>query len=385
MLPFALAASPVEIGSPLALSHGAPSPFQTGRSEPTLGVGGSASGTVGHGSPDGTIGNQASPDFVTGDSAHRAPQSGLFAPKLDWAPPERTATEMKGPGGDGPGDIDSFGGLGGQGDSGFALFASTGNGAGNGGDGFFTGGLVQTSLAVYDPINIAVAGSHAQALADQDNMVQVHQGAVQMGGVGGDGGNGNVTSSALPSESAGFLTIPGIGGTGGAYAGNGGDGYFSGALVHSSFAIYHPVNIAIAAYKSHAEATQTNDVIIDQHALQVAGIGGHGGNGNAAFGGFDADASFLRLIGSDAVALAGGGGDGHFSGAMVDVDIAIYAPINIAVAGYHSVAEAHQSNALLLDQTSTQLAGIGGDGGDGNHAGDVDLLFDFLAAAHLLS
>jgi len=76
---------------------------------------------------------------------------------------------------------------------------------------------------------------------------------------------------------------------------------------------------------------------------------------------------------------AGNGGSGHFSGSLIDVSVAIYAPINIAIAGPHSTAEADQANNVHIDQSATQVAGIGGNGGNYNYAlgGDV--------AAHLLS
>ena len=53
--------------------------------------------------------------------------------------------------------------------------------------------------------------------------------------------------------------------------------------------------------------------------------------------------------------------------------MAIYAPINIAVAGYNSTAEAHQTNNVQFDQSAIQIAGIGGDGGHGNTAFGGDL------------
>src|SRR5437899_6451872 len=70
---------------------------------------------------------------------------------------------------------------------------------------------------------------------------------------------------------------------------------------------------------------------------------------------------------------AGNGGDGYFFGAMMHARVAIYEPINIAVAGYNSTADAHQTNITYFGQTATQIAGVGGDGGDGNAAigGDV--------------
>ena len=64
--------------------------------------------------------------------------------------------------------------------------------------------------------------------------------------------------------------------------------------------------------------------------------------------------SIFELIGSDVIATgnngAGNGGDGHFAGSLIDLNIAIYAPINIAVAGPNSTADAHQTNNVLFDQ-----------------------------------
>jgi hypothetical protein len=173
------------------------------------------------------------------------------------------------------------------------------------------------------------------------------------------------------------------------HAGNGGDGYAYGGLVHASFALYYPINIAVAGYNSSAHADQTNNVSIDQSAFQMAGVGGGGGNGNTAAGGtVGTSPSIFDLIGSDVIATghngAGNGGDGHFAGSLVDVNVAVYAPINIAVAGYNSTADAHQTNNVQLDQSTTQIAGIGGDGGHGNTALGGDLAMHLLSDLHLL-
>ena len=145
----------------------------------------------------------------------------------------------------------------------------------------------------------------------------------------------------------------------------------------------------MAGYNSSAHAEQTNDVVFDQSAHQMAGVGGDGGNGNTAAGGTaDMFSSIFDLIGSDVIATghnsAGNGGNGHFSGSLVDINVAIYAPINIAVAGYNSTAEAHQSNHVQFDQSAIQMAGIGGDGGHGNAALGGDLAMHLLADLHLL-
>src|SRR5262245_24600864 len=135
--------------------------------------------------------------------------------------------------------------------------------------------------------------------------------------------------------------------TGGNSAGNGGDGYFFGSLVNAPIVIYMPINIAIAGYNSTADAEQTNTVQIDQSATQIAGVGGDGGNNNAAIGGNvsatgsgSASGSSISTGSND----AGNGGDGVFHGSMVNASFILYRPINIAVAGPNSSAHAEQTN-----------------------------------------
>jgi hypothetical protein len=275
------------------------------------------------------------------------------------------------------------------------LIASGGNHAGDGGDGYFYGSIVHASFALYNPINIAVAGYNSDAHADQTNNVIFDQSAFQMAGIGGNGGSGNAAAGGGVSVSgsqhgAGYNWINSdLIASGGNHAGDGGDGYFYGGIVHASFALYNPINIAVAGYNSSAHADQTNNVIFDQSAFQMAGVGGNGGNGNAAIGG-DAGlhSSILGLIGSDVIATggnsAGSGGDGHFAGSLIDLNIAIYAPINIAVAGPNSTADAHQTNNVQFDQSAIQIAGIGGDGGHGNAAFGGDFAMHVLADDHLL-
>jgi hypothetical protein len=275
------------------------------------------------------------------------------------------------------------------------LVASGGNHAGDGGDGYFYGSIVHASFALYNPINIAVAGYNSDAHADQTNNVIFDQSAFQMAGIGGNGGSGNAAIGGAVSVSGSqngadhnWINSDLIA-SGGNHAGDGGDGYFYGGIVHASFALYNPINIAVAGYNSSAHADQTNNVIFDQSAFQMAGVGGNGGNGNAAIGG-DAGlhSSILGLIGSDVIATggnsAGSGGDGHFAGSLIDLNIAIYAPINIAVAGPNSTADAHQTNNVQFDQSAIQIAGIGGDGGHGNAAFGGDFAMHVLADDHLL-
>jgi len=162
--------------------------------------------------------------------------------------------------------------------------------------------------------------------------------------------------------------------SGGNHAGDGGDGYFYGGIIHASFAVYSPINIAVAGYNSSAHADQTNNVIFDQSPFRWLASAASGGKAamrqlaeTPVF-----HSSFLGLIGSDVIATggnsAGSGGDGHFAGSLLDLNIAIYAPINIAIAGPNSTADAHQTNNVLFDQSAVQIAGVGGDGGHGNAA-----------------
>jgi hypothetical protein len=242
-----------------------------------------------------------------------------------------------------------------------------GNSAGNGGDGYFFGSLVNAPVVIYMPINIAIAGYNSTADATQSNTLQVDQSATQIAGVGGDGGNSNASIGGSVSVSGSGDLGSGAISSGGNQAGNGGDGFSYGSFVNASFVLYHPINIAIAGPNSTAHAEQTNSVDIDQSAFQIAGAGGNGGDGNVSLGGNAASG-----LGSGAGGIdtgdngAGNGGDGHFSGSLVNAPVVIYMPINIAIAGYNSTADAHQTNDMSVDQSVTQIAGIGGDGGSGN-------------------
>src|SRR5712664_690464 len=319
---------------------------------------------------------------------------------------DQAATQIAGVGGDGGNWNAALGGsVGAFGSVGSDVIATGDNSAGNGGDGHFSGALVHAPVAVFDPINIAVAGFHGTADAHQSNTVQFFQSAFQAAGGGGHGGDGNAAigggvsffGAGAPGHSilgAGHASDHGWIGSdvivsGDNHAGNGGDGYFYGSLVHASFALYDPINIAVAGSNSSAHADQTNNVEFDQSAFQMAGIGGNGGSGNAAIGGSTAVYSSIQgLIGSDVIATggnsAGSGGDGHFTGSMIDLNIAIYAPINIAVAGFNSTADAHQTNNVQFDQSAIQIAGIGGDGGHGNAAFGGDFAMHMLSDLHLL-
>jgi hypothetical protein len=320
---------------------------------------------------------------------------------------DQATTQIGGTGGNGGDGNTAIGGsVHGSGSIGSDAIATGGNGAGNGGDGYFSGALVDAPVAIFDPINIAIAGFHGTAEAHQSNVVQFEQGALQLAGIGGTGGSGNAaiggdTADAAPHAPqhaiTGISPAPQQGsiGSGGSailsgdnHAGNGGDGYFYGSLVHTSVALYDPINIAVAGYGSTSYADQSNNVTFDQSAVQIAGVGGKGGSGNAAIGG-DAGglASILGLIGSDVIATGGNsagiGGSGHFAGSLVDLNIAIYAPINIAIAGPNSTAEADQTNNVTIDQSAIQVAGVGGEGGHGNVAFGGDVAMHLLSDLHL--
>src|SRR6185312_4017420 len=238
--------------------------------------------------------------------------------------------------------------------TGSLLFGEGHNSAGSGGDGVSIGVISATPVAVFSPSNAALSLSGSSAEAQQTNDALVNQHAVEMAGMGGNGGNGNVV----------------IGGDLSTHAGSGGNGVFYGALVSSDVAVFDPVNTAVAAGPgSTATADQTNNAALLQGGVQISGVGGSGGNhnfaGGAASGG---DAGPLVFTGDN---HAGDGGNGTFFGSLVDVNVAIYSPINIAVAGAGGSAHANQTNDVLFSQGSTQIAGVGGDGGGFNMASDT--------------
>ena len=306
---------------------------------------------------------------------------------------DQSAVQMAGIGGNGgDGNIASGGNVG-ISSFGSGMITTGGNSAGNGGEGYFSGSLVNAPVVIYDPINIAVAGAGGTADANQSNTVDINQSVIQIAGIGGNGGSGNFAIGGSISM-LGFGSGAGGSGwdliqTGGSHAGNGGDGSFSGSLVHTSVAVYDPVNISVAGYNSNTSSDQINNVNLDQSSSQTAGIGGNGGNANVAAGGNASLVSSGLASGSDAISSggnsAGDGGSGHVSGSLIDVSVAIYAPINIAVAGPHSTAEADQINTVHIDQSMIQIAGIGGDGGNGNVALGGDVAMHLLSDLHLLA
>jgi hypothetical protein len=306
---------------------------------------------------------------------------------------DQSAFQMAGVGGDGGiGNVAWGGNV--SASPGADVVSTGGNSAGNGGGGYFAGTLVDAPVVIYHPINIALAGPGGTAQASQSNAVEIDQSAVQIAGIGGSGGYGNVASGGTITLDPSWGSSSGVSPwhvvqTGGSQAGDGGDGDFHGSLVHTSVVLYNPINIAVAGYDSNAYAVQTNSVHVDQSSYQTAGIGGNGGNGNVAAGGSGQQDSHGSWSGSDAIATgansAGNGGGGHFAGSLIDVSVAIYAPINIAIAGYNSTAVADQVNDVHIDQSAVQIAAIGGDGGHGNLALGGDLAAHLLSDLHLMA
>lgn len=305
---------------------------------------------------------------------------------------DQSAFQMAGVGGHGGNDNIASGGSVSI-SLGAGAIVSGDNGAGNGGSGYFSGAIVDAPVVIYHPVNIAVAGADGTAQANQSNNVDIDQSATQIAGVGGSGGNGNVAAGGSvmtldpswgSSNGGGVSDVQ----SGGSQAGDGGDGAFYGGLVHSSVVVYDPVNIAVAGYGSSVHSVQSNGAYFDQSIVQIAGIGGHGGSGNAAAGGHASLLSHGLWGGSDTIATgsngAGNGGNGYFSGSLIDVSVAIYAPINIAIAGPHSAAVADQVNNVHIDQSAVQIAGVGGDGGYGNLALGGDLSAHLLSDLHLM-
>jgi hypothetical protein len=155
-------------------------------------------------------------------------------------------------------------------DSGPLFLVHTGdNSAGNGGDGYFAGSLIDKSYAAFGPLNMAQAGTHATANAHQTNIGIFDQSAIQTAGTGGDGGDWN----AAMGGSVGVFGLIGSDAiaTGDNSADNGGDGHFSGTLMHAPVAVFDPVNMAMAGFHGTADAHQSNTVQFLQGASQAAG------------------------------------------------------------------------------------------------------------------
>lgn len=139
---------------------------------------------------------------------------------------------------------------------------------------------------------------------------------------------------------------------GNANAGNGGDGYNDGTIN------YNP-----SAYVANTQAVSGADVDLHngdhvwQSADWDAGSAGHGGSASAANG-------FLAAITNNGSGGAGGSANSNGNqGASSGGD----------VAAVHADTGATQNTQMFADQHANILAGVGGNGGNGNMARGGDI------------
>jgi hypothetical protein len=132
-------------------------------------------------------------------------------------------------------------------------------------------------------------------------------------------------------------------GTGGQSVGNGGDGSFSGKIVNAPTINFDPSNKAIGS---------SVDVKTGDHVSQKADWDAGGANANASL--------IAKAHGGSATSNGNQSSDsGHDTSTV------------------HANTTASQSNSLVADMHQDALAGIGGNGGDGNAALGGDVNFDF--------
>ncbi|MEZ2131344.1 MULTISPECIES: PE-PGRS family protein [unclassified Sinorhizobium] len=141
--------------------------------------------------------------------------------------------------------------------------------AGNGGDGFNKGDIYFQPSA-YVANEQIVKGAHV----DVDAGDHVWQKAYWEADDGGDGGHAKAVAAFLAEA-----TNNGSGGDGGDANSNGDQYNESGG------------NTATAT--ANTTAQQNTELLADQHATILAGVGGNGGNGNTAVGG-DVSAAFVH-------------------------------------------------------------------------------------------
>jgi len=132
----------------------------------------------------------------------------------------------------------------------FKSIDTGGNSAGNGGDGSFKGYVANAPVLSFDPSNTANGATVTVNTGDH-----VHQKASWDASISKAHG-GHASSNGDQSSSSGYDT----------------------STVHAN-----------------TTATQTNSLMADMHQEVMAGIGGNGGNGNAALGG-NVDISFDSSI-----------------------------------------------------------------------------------------
>ncbi len=132
--------------------------------------------------------------------------------------------------------------------------------AGNGGDGINHGTIDYNPVAYIDPVQ-TVYGAETHL----HNGDHVWQGADWDAGGGGAGGFSQAQNGFLASLTSG------AGGAGDKLTSNGDQGNTSGGDT--------------ATVNAATTATQYTQLMADQHATILAGVGGNGGNGNNALGG----------------------------------------------------------------------------------------------------
>ena len=132
-----------------------------------------------------------------------------------------------------------------------------GNSAGNGGDGSFYGKVINQPVLSFDPSNTANGASVTVNTGDH-----VHQKADW-------GASANAKADWFSKAHGGIATSSGD---------QSSDSGYDTSKVHAN-----------------TTATQTNSLMVDMHQEVMAGVGGNGGDGNAALGG-NVDISFDSSI-----------------------------------------------------------------------------------------
>ena len=167
---------------------------------------------------------------------------------------------------------------------------------------------------------LLLRGPNSAANAHQGNDALINQHATEVAGMGGDGGIGNVAVGGGDTTN---------------HAGSRGNGVFYGGMVSADVGVFAPINTAVAGGPgSSAVSDQTNNAAMLQGATQIGGVGGSGGSHNAAIDGSGGGHTFTGDM------HAGHGGSGLFVGNMVDVNVTVFSPINIAVGAAGGSAEA---------------------------------------------